>query len=206
MEYDNLTSLILEKIGIFKPIKLPYSFNSLEPFIDEETMKLHYNKHYKGYITKLNSLITGNQIPLRDLVLKSANKKEDIRNNAGGAYNHELFWNMLTPNKAHIKGPLKELIEKKFKTIDNFYGEFTEEAINHFGSGWVWLTQKGGALSIKHTTNQDNPLMHDLGVPILGIDIWEHAYYKQYGPDRARYVRNFLKIVNWDYCNFQLEL
>jgi Fe-Mn family superoxide dismutase len=205
MNYDRLADLILEEVGGYKPVKLPYAFNALEPYIDEETMKLHYNKHYKGYVQKLNHAIGVSQPPLEELVKKAANKKAAVRNNAGGAYNHQLFWNMMTPNKHPIRGNIKDAIEKKYKTVENFYKEFTKQAKSHFGSGWVWLIKRGNTLKIVQTDNQDNPLMFDQGTPILGIDVWEHAYYKKYGPDREKYIKQFLKIVNWDYCNLQLE-
>lgn len=204
--YDKLTNLILEGLGEYKPITLPYSFNDLEPHIDAETMRLHYNKHYKGYVKKLNDAIGSNQPPLEELVKKAASRKAAIRNNAGGAYNHQLFWNMMTPHNHACRGMIKEAIEKKFGSVEKFYGEFTEQAKSHFGSGWVWLVKKGNTLKIVQTDNQDNPLMFDQGTPILGIDVWEHAYYKKYGPDREKYIKNFLKVVNWDYCNHLLSL
>ncbi len=205
MKYDELTELILESTGNYKPIKLPYEFDALEPHIDAETMKLHYNKHYKGYIKKLNDAIGVRQPELEQLVKSSSNKKDAIRNNAGGAYNHQLFWNMMTPHRHPIRGIIKDAIEKKYSSVENFYEEFTEQAKSHFGSGWVWLVKKGNNLKIVQTDNQDNPIMFDQGYPILGIDVWEHAYYKKYGPDREKYIKQFLKIVNWDYCNVLLE-
>ena len=206
MTYDNLAEILLEQFNGYKPVKLPYAFDSLEPHIDAETMKLHYNKHYKGYIKKLNDAVNNSKIPLSELVQKAGNKKDNIRNNAGGAYNHQLFWNMMTPEKTTLKGNLRDMIIKKYKSVDNFYTEFTDQAKSHFGSGWVWLVQKGNTLKIIQTDNQDNPLMYNMGIPILGIDVWEHAYYKKYGPDREKYIKQFLKVVNWDYCNLQLEL
>ena len=205
-KYDKLATLILESLESYTPITLPYSFDALEPHIDAETMKLHYNKHYKGYVKKLNDAIGKSTTPLRELVVKAATRKADIRNNAGGAYNHQLFWNMMTPHTHPCRGMIKEAIEKKFGSVDKFYSEFTEQAKSHFGSGWVWLVKKGNTLKIVQTDNQDNPLMYNLGEPILGIDVWEHAYYKKYGPDREKYIKNFLKIVNWDYCNHLLSL
>tara|TARA_X000001382_G_scaffold114494_1_gene92846 strand:- start:70 stop:690 length:621 start_codon:yes stop_codon:yes gene_type:complete len=205
MNYDNLTDLLLEELNGYKPIKLPYDFNSLEPFIDEETMKLHFNKHYKGYIKKLNAAIGTKKMELEQLVERSAKKKPAIRNNAGGAYNHQLFWNMMSPERPTIKGNIKELLEKQYGTVNKFKEQFKEQAKTHFGSGWVWLVKRGNRLKIVPTDNQDNPLMYDMGTPILGIDVWEHAYYKKYGPDRERYINQFLKIVNWDYCNLLLE-
>jgi Fe-Mn family superoxide dismutase len=201
MRFSKLSNIILEQADGYKPVKLPYSFDALEPHIDEETMKLHYNKHYKGYIKKLNDA-TSVRPDLETLVTKAANKKDAIKNNAGGAYNHQLFWFMMTPDRHPVRGLIKEELEKSFKSIDNFYEEFTKQAKSHFGSGWVWLVKKGNKLKIVQTDNQDNPLMYDLGTPILGIDVWEHAYYKKYGPDREKYIKNFLKIINWDYVNF----
>ena len=205
MHYDDFTDLILEKVGGYKPVKLPYAFDGLEPYIDEETMKLHYNKHYKGYIKKLNDAVTSTKTPLEKLVTQAAKRKDRVRNNAGGAYNHQIWWSMMTPDRHPIRGKIKEKIEKDFKSVENFYKEFTDSAKMHFGSGWCWLVLKNNKLKIIQTDNQDNPLMFNDGVPILGIDVWEHAYYKKYGPDRERYIKNFLKIINWDYCNALLE-
>ena len=205
MKYDDLAELILESTGEYKPVKLPYAFDALEPHIDAETMKLHYNKHYKGYIKKLNEAIGANKPELKDLVTKAAKRNDALKNNAGGAYNHQIWWSMMTPDRHPIRGTIKEKIEKDFKSVENFYKEFTESAKTHFGSGWCWLVLKNNKLKIVQTDNQDNPLMYDQGKPILGIDVWEHAYYKKYGPDRERYIKNFLKVVNWDYCNVLLE-
>lgn len=205
MKYDTLTDIILEQFDGYKPVKLPYNFDSLEPYIDAETMKLHYNKHYKGYVKKLNDAI-GTKKPELELLVKSSLKRKDaIRNNAGGAYNHQLFWSMMSPDRPSIRGKIKELLEAQYGSVENFKEQFKEQAISHFSSGWVWLVKKGTRLKIVQTDNQDNPLMYDMGTPILGIDVWEHAYYKKYGPDRGKYINQFLKIVNWDYCNLLLE-
>ena len=208
LDYFNTTfSLVLEGIGEdYKPIKLPYDYKDLEPHIDEETMTLHYNKHYKGYINKLNDAMGKRSKPqLRDLVI-SANKHNDsIRNNAGGAYNHQLLWQMMTPNSKPVNGDIKEAIERKYKSFDSFKAKFTESALSNFGSGWTWLVLKGDKLDIINTPNQDNPLMLNKGKPILGIDIWEHAYYKKYGPDREKYINNYMKVIDWDFCNTLLN-
>ena len=127
MNYDNLTDLLLEELNGYKPIKLPYNFNSLEPYIDEETMKLHFNKHYKGYIKKLNLAVGTKKMELKELVEKSSKRKPAIRNNAGGAYNHQLFWNMMSPERPSIKGNIKELLEKQYGTIDKFKEQFKEQ-------------------------------------------------------------------------------
>lgn len=208
LDYFNTTfSLVLEGIGEdYKPIKLPYDYKDLEPHIDEETMTLHFNKHYKGYINKLNEAMGKRSKPqLRELVI-SANKHNDIiRNNAGGAYNHQLLWQMMTPNPKPINGDIKDTIEKKYKSFDSFKAKFTESALSNFGSGWTWLVLKGDKLDIINTPNQDNPLMSNKGKPILGIDIWEHAYYKKYGPDREKYINNYMKVIDWDFCNTLLN-
>ena len=208
LDYFNTTfSLVLEGIGEdYKPIKLPYDYKDLEPHIDEETMTLHFNKHYKGYINKLNEAMGKRSKPqLRDLVI-SANKHNDsIRNNAGGAYNHQLLWQMMTPDSKPVNGDIKDAIEKKYKSFDSFKAKFTESALSNFGSGWTWLVLKGDKLDIINTPNQDNPLMSNKGKPILGIDIWEHAYYKKYGPDREKYINNYMKVIDWDFCNTLLN-
>ena len=205
MEYDQLADVILESVGGIKAIKLPYALDALEPSIDAETMNLHFNKHYKGYVKKLNAALPAtNKQDLLSIVKKSKSKKDAIRNNAGGAYNHQLFWNMMSPERKTISGPIKELIEKQYKSFDNFKAIFVEEALSHFGSGWLWLVKKGNKLELIPTNNQDNPLMDSDVTILLGIDVWEHAYYKKYGPNREKYIKQFLKIVNWDYCNLQL--
>jgi len=205
MNYDELADIILESVEGIKAIKLPYALDALEPSIDAETMNLHFNKHYKGYVKKLNAALPStNKQDLLSIVKKAKSKKDAIRNNAGGAYNHQLFWNMMSPDRKTISGPIKELIEKQYKSVDNFKAKFVEEALAHFGSGWLWLVKKGNKLELIPTNNQDNPLMDSDLTILLGIDVWEHAYYKKYGPNREKYIKQFLKIVNWDYCNQQL--
>ena len=206
MNYDQLADLILESVEGIKPVKLPYALNALEPYIDAETMDLHYNKHYKGYVKKLNAALPAtNKQDLLLIVKRAKSKKDAIRNNAGGAYNHQLFWNMMTPDRKAISGEIRDLIEKQYKSVENFKAKFVEEALAHFGSGWLWLVKKGNKLEMIPTNNQDNPLMDSDVTILLGIDVWEHAYYKKYGPNREKYIKQFLKIVNWDYCNLQLE-
>ena len=206
MKYDQLADLILESVEGIKPVKLPYALDALEPYIDAETMDLHYNKHYKGYVKKLNAALPAtNKQDLLSIVKGAKSKKDAIRNNAGGAYNHQLFWNMMTPDRKAISGEIRDLIEKQYKSVENFKAKFVEEALAHFGSGWLWLVKKGNKLEMIPTNNQDNPLMDSDVTILLGIDVWEHAYYKKYGPNREKYIKQFLKIVNWDYCNLQLE-
>ena len=206
MLYNEIADLILESVEGIKPVKLPYALDALEPYIDAETMDLHYNKHYKGYVKKLNAALpTTNKQDLLSIVKGAKSKKDAIRNNAGGAYNHQLFWNMMSPGKKAISGEIKDLIEKQYKSVENFKAKFIEEALAHFGSGWLWLVKKGNKLEMIPTNNQDNPLMDSDVTILLGVDVWEHAYYKKYGPNREKYIKQFLKIVNWDYCNLQLE-
>jgi len=205
MNYDKLTNVILESVGGIKAIKLPYALDALEPSIDAETMNLHFNKHYKGYVKKLNAALPAtNKQDLLSIVKKAKSKKDAIRNNAGGAYNHQLFWNMMSPDRKAISGEVKDLIETQYKSVEGFKAKFVEEALAHFGSGWLWLVKKGNKLELIPTNNQDNPLMYSDVTILLGIDVWEHAYYKKYGPNREKYIKQFLKIVNWDYCNLQL--
>jgi superoxide dismutase, Fe-Mn family len=206
MLYNEIADLILESVEGIKPVKLPYALDALEPYIDAETMDLHYNKHYKGYVKKLNAALpTTNKQDLLSIVKGAKSKKDAIRNNAGGAYNHQLFWNMMSPGRKAISGEIKDLIEKQYKSVENFKAKFVEEALAHFGSGWLWLVKKGNKLELIPTNNQDNPLMDSDVTILLGVDVWEHAYYKKYGPNREKYIKQFLKIVNWDYCNLQLE-
>ena len=206
MLYNEIADLILESVEGIKPVKLPYALDALEPYIDAETMDLHYNKHYKGYVKKLNAALpTTNKQDLLSIVKGAKSKKDAIRNNAGGAYNHQLFWNMMSPGRKAISGEIKDLIEKQYKSVENFKAKFIEEALAHFGSGWLWLVKKGNKLEMIPTNNQDNPLMGSDVTILLGVDVWEHAYYKKYGPNREKYIKQFLKIVNWDYCNLQLE-
>ena len=205
MKYDQIADLILEKVGGYKPVKLPYALDALEPVIDEKIMNFHYNKHYKGYIKKLNDALSNTDKDLVDVVKSAASKKDAVRNNAGGAYNHQIFWFMMKPGGSKFEGEIKEKIEKQFGSFDNFKKEFVEQAKGVFGSGWLWLVQKGNKLKFIPTHNQDNPLMFDKSVKILlGVDVWEHSYYIQYGPNREKYLKNFLKIVDWSYCNQQL--
>ena len=186
---------------------LPYGYDALKTFINEETMDVHYNKHYKGYVDKANGALEsrGNTKPLEDIVKNISQYNRFIRNNAGGAYNHSIFWRMMTPKSTRISGPVLLQIKKDFGSISKFKKEFAKVAKERFGSGWVWLIiGKDKKLKIMSTANQDNPLMNVLkggGYPILGLDVWEHAYYLEYRNKRDDYVNNFWTVVNWDYVN-----
>lgn len=205
---DNVDFLIQEmkKVGIEK---LPYSYASLKPFVDEKTMNIHYNKHYIGYVDKLNKALkkTKSNGDLKQIISNISKYDDKIRNNAGGAFNHALFWNMLTPTKKDVPSELKTKINASFGTFNAFKKKFEEVAKDHFGSGWVWLVAtKNNRLKVISTPNQDNPLMNvikDGGFPILGLDLWEHAYYLKYQNKRDEYIHNFWDYVNWD---FVLEL
>ena len=200
----------MKKIGIEK---LPYSYSALKTFIDPETMDFHYNKHYKGYVDKLNDALSKKKYGDLDLekIIKTISRfDKNIRNNAGGAFNHALFWNMLTPNPKKLDGELYKKITKQWGTFTNFKKEFEKQAKDRFGSGWVWLvlTSKN-TLKIMSTPNQDNPLMNVIeggGFPLLGLDLWEHAYYLKYKNKRDEYITNFWKVVNWDFVSKMYEM
>ena len=192
--------IVLEGKEDYKPIKLPYELDALEPHIDSDTMNKHYNKHYKGYINKLNEL-TKSRVTLVELIKNVKDKNDKVRFNAGGAYNHQLFWQMMTPERTAPKGTFEEMLTRKYKSVDNFKEVFKEKALTIMGSGWCWLVLKDGKLDIVTTANQDNPLMDNLGTPVLGLDMWEHAFYLKNGPDKDKYINSFFKVVNWDYCN-----
>lgn len=185
---------------------LNYEFNALEPHIDAKTMEVHYSKHHAGYIAKLNKAIEETGYSEYDLITlqKHINEKTPtaIRNNGGGSWNHEFFWDILTPEKGMKPSKnLNEAIIRDFGSFDNFKSEFTNAALGQFGSGWAWLIIQNGKLKVVSTPNQDNPLMElakEKGSPILAIDVWEHAYYLKYQNLRGNYVEAFFNVVNWD--------
>ena len=186
--------------------KLPYDYNALEPHIDAKTMEIHHTKHHQGYVTKLNNAIEGTELENQSIeeILASVSKHSGaVRNNGGGHYNHDLFWNVLAPNAGGTpSGDLADAINKAFGSFDEFKEKFAAAAATRFGSGWAWLiVNKEGELEVTSTPNQDNPLMDvaDVqGTPILGIDVWEHAYYLNYQNRRPDYVSAFWNVVNWD--------
>lgn len=190
---------------MYKLPQLAYAYSALEPFIDEETMKIHHSKHHQGYTDKLNKALEGVDAEdnIIDLLKNISKYNDDIRNNAGGFYNHSLFWDILTPQKTKLTDKkLEDAINTYFRSMDSFKARFTEEATSRFGSGWAWLCKKDdGGLFIMSTPNQDNPLMDivkENGIPILGIDVWEHAYYLNYQNKRQDYIDAFFEIINWD--------
>lgn len=188
----------------FELPKLPYAYNALEPYIDAQTMEIHHTKHHAAYTNNLNAAIAGTELEnlsIEEILVKGFDKTP-VRNNAGGFYNHNLFWQTLTPNaKQQPEGELAEAIDAAFGSFESFKEEFSKAAATRFGSGWAWLVVKDGKLSIGSTANQDNPLMPNVGVsgfPILGLDVWEHAYYLHYQNRRPEYINAFFSIVNWD--------
>jgi len=199
----------MKKIGIER---LPYSYSAVERFIDKETMNVHYNKHYKGYVEKLNKAIKdkkGKDKNLEDIVKTISMYDYTVKNNAGGAFNHALFWKMLSPKKQRCSGEIYEKIIKDFKSFNNFKNKFESVAQKRFGSGWVWLVlTKNNRLKIMSTPNQDNPLMNTIkggGFPLLGLDLWEHSYYLKYRNKRDDYIKNFWTVVNWTFVNELLQ-
>ena len=185
--------------------ELPYGYNALEPYIDAQTMEIHYTKHHRAYFDNFVKAAGENKInnlSLTEIFSKISTLPAVIRNNAGGFYNHDLFWKVMGPNAGGLpEGALLEAINKKFGSFDAFKAEFETAAKTQFGSGWAWLAVDAeGKLFVSQTPNQDNPLMDvaaKRGKPILGLDVWEHAYYLKYQNRRPEYVSNFWNVVNW---------
>lgn len=197
---------ILPVDGKFSLPKLEYAYNALEPHIDAQTMEIHYTKHHQSYVDKLNKAISGKAAAAYSLekICSLANNTDmETRNNAGGHYNHTFFWQILQPGGSNKPtGALATAIDNNFGSFDKFKAKFTEEATKRFGSGWTWLVKgANGKLYVYSTPNQDNPLMAKLGykgTPIIGLDVWEHAYYLKYMNKRPDYINNFWNIINWD--------
>ncbi|MBE3570658.1 MAG: superoxide dismutase [Bacillales bacterium] len=190
----------------FELPKLPYAYDALEPHIDAKTMEIHHTKHHNTYVTKLNDALKGND----ELLSKSVeevisnldavpeNVRTAVRNNGGGHANHSLFWTILSPNGGgEPSGELANAINQKFGSFEKFKEEFSAAAANRFGSGWAWLVVNNGQLEVISMPNQDNPLMEGK-TPILGLDVWEHAYYLKYQNRRPDYIQAFWNVVNWD--------
>jgi Fe-Mn family superoxide dismutase len=190
----------------FELPKLPYAYDALEPHIDARTMEIHHTKHHAGYTSKLNSAIEGTALEGKSIeeILKGLDMNNGaVRNNGGGFYNHSLFWTILSPNGGgKPSGELASAIDSAFGSFDAFKDEFSSAAGTRFGSGWAWLcVHKGGKVEVCSTANQDNTLMPGVGCggyPILGLDVWEHAYYLNYQNKRPDYVEAFFNIINWD--------
>tara|TARA_Y100001934_G_C11898611_1_gene561125 strand:- start:20 stop:616 length:597 start_codon:yes stop_codon:yes gene_type:complete len=193
----------------FKLPELSYGYNDLEPHIDARTMEIHHSKHHAGYTNNLNTAIQGTEFEHKSIeeILKSPNLSPAIRNNGGGYYNHCLFWEILSPNPKQGSNAFIGLMEKTFGSCESMKEQFAKAAATRFGSGWAWLCSKNGELSICSTPNQDNPLMQlgCGGTPILGLDVWEHAYYLNYQNRRPDYITAFWNIVNWETVESKYE-
>ena len=193
----------------FELPKLPYAYDALEPHIDARTMEIHHSKHHNGYTTNLNNAVSGTPMAQQSIeeILKNLNlDNKAVRNNGGGYYNHRLFWNIMSPDGGGSpNGELVEAINYEFDSFDQFKSDFAKVAATQFGSGWAWLcVHKGGALEVCATANQDNPLMPGIscgGSPILGIDVWEHAYYLNYQNRRPDYINAFFNVIDWNNVN-----
>ncbi len=189
----------------FELPKLPYSYDALEPHIDARTMEIHYSKHHQAYTTNLNAAIEGTDLAGKSIedILKNLDlNNKAVRNNGGGFYNHNLFWEVMAPNAGgEPTGELATAINEAFGSFEAFKDAFAKAGATQFGSGWAWLCVKNGKLEVCATANQDNPLMPGIGcegMPILGLDVWEHAYYLNYRNRRPDYINAFFNVVNWD--------
>ena len=184
---------------------LPYAHNALEPNIDQQTMEIHHGKHHNGYTTKLNAAIEGTDLADKSIedILANCADNPAVRNNGGGYYNHCLFWEVMSPNGGGTpSGDLADAINAEFGDFESFKTAFANAAATRFGSGWAWLcVHPGGKVEVCSTPNQDNPLMNGIGcggTPILGLDVWEHAYYLKYQNRRPDYINAFFNVINWD--------
>ena len=193
---------------------LPYSNDALEPHIDTKTMEIHHGKHHNGYTTKLNDSLVGNELENKSIeeILKNLDMNNAaLRNNGGGYFNHCLFWESLSPNGGGLpSGRLLDAINSVYKSFESFKNAFSNIAATRFGSGWAWLcVHPGGEIELCSSANQDNPLMPGIGsggYPILGLDVWEHAYYLNYQNRRPDYINAFIEIINWENVNKLYEL
>lgn len=188
----------------FAQVKLPYDYAALEPSIDAITMDIHYNKHHSAYIKNVNEAIATDKITLpteKDFFASISKLSGKARNNGGGAWNHNFFWQVMKPGGGNPAGKIADAINGTFGSLEKFKEEFTAAGLTRFGSGWAWLVNDGGTLKIGSTPNQDNPLMDvsELkGTPLLALDVWEHAYYLKYQNRRNEYITNWWNVVNWD--------
>ena len=186
----------------FELPKLPYAYDALEPHIDARTMEIHHSKHHQAYITNLNAAIAGTDLEGKTIeeILQNCADKPAVRNNGGGFWNHNLFWEVMAPNAGgQPTGELADAINAAFGSFDAFKEEFAKAGATRFGSGWAWLCVENGKLVVCSTANQDNPLMGEgcKGTPILAMDVWEHAYYLHYQNRRPDYINAFFNVINW---------
>ena len=200
--------------GAFQMKGLNYGYNDLDPYMDGQTVETHYGKHHLGYCNKLNDAVKGTPLETMSIeeILKGMDLKNSaLRNNAGGYYNHNIFWEIIGPKAGgRPTGKVAELINKDFGSFDQFKTQFTDAAKGVFGSGWVWLVyQNDGTLKITTSINQDNPLMPNAevkGYPLMNMDVWEHAYYLKYKNERPKYIENFWQLVDWSKVEYRLSL
>lgn len=191
---------------------LPYAYDALEPYIDEETMHIHHDKHHQTYVNNLNAAVEKHpelfEMGVEDILKDLNNVPEDIRmavrNNGGGHANHTFFWNSMTGEKTELEGLLKTKIEEAFGSVDSFKEEFAAAATSRFGSGWAWLVKNGDKLEVVSTPNQDTPISEGK-TPLLALDVWEHAYYLKYRNVRPDYIKAFWNVVNWDMVTKRFE-
>lgn len=201
---SSLTSRNGSEAFQFSQVTLPYTYNALEPHIDAQTMEIHYTKHHTAYIKNVNDAITAESIKFeneKDFFANVSKLSAKLRNNGGGAWNHNFFWQVMKPNGGSPTGKISEAINSSFGSFEKFKEQFTQAAMTRFGSGWAWLINDNGKLKIGSTANQDNPMMDvsDIkGTPLLALDVWEHAYYLKYQNKRNEYVANWWNVVNWD--------
>lgn len=196
----------------FELPQLPYAYDALEPHIDARTMEIHHSKHHAGYTSKLNAAVEGTDLEGKSIedLMKNHSDNGAIRNNGGGFYNHNLFWTVMSPNGGGAPtGAIADAINEAFGSYDAFKEAFSNAAATRFGSGWAWLcAHPGGKVEVCSTANQDNPLMPSEGcggTPILGLDVWEHAYYLNYQNRRPDYISAFFNVINWDEVNKRYE-
>jgi len=188
----------------FELPQLPYAYDALEPHVDARTMEIHHGKHHAGYTNNLNNAVAGTEMEGKDIeaLLRDHSDNGAVRNNGGGFWNHTLFWNSMSPNGGgQPSGALGEAIDRDFGSFENFKNEFSKAAATRFGSGWAWLCVRDGKLEVCSSANQDNPLMPGVGCgghPILGLDVWEHAYYLNYQNRRPDYINAFFNVIDWN--------
>jgi Fe-Mn family superoxide dismutase len=188
----------------FELPQLPYAYDALEPHVDARTMEIHHGKHHAGYTNNLNNAVAGTEMEGKDIeaLLRDHSDNGAVRNNGGGFWNHTLFWNSMSPNGGgQPSGALGEAIDRDFGSFENFKDEFSKAAATRFGSGWAWLCVRDGKLEVCSSANQDNPLMPGVGCggdPILGLDVWEHAYYLNYQNRRPDYINAFFNVIDWN--------
>jgi Fe-Mn family superoxide dismutase len=195
---------------LFELPPLGYEYEALEPHIDKQTMQIHHSKHHQAYVNKLNEVVAAEKtlqsLSLNEMLLRikelaiAETSRSTLRNNGGGHWNHSFFWKLLKKDTV-CKNEIADAITRDFGSMENMKIAFEKAAIGQFGSGWAWLVSNKGKLTIVATPNQDNPLINNTGTPVLGIDVWEHAYYLKYQNKRADYVKAFWEVSNWDECN-----